>query len=549
MVALIATAVLAMMAYRASVGMSYYDDTFYAAVPWRFAHGARFLVDELSFQTQASMISVPLVWIWERLFGLTGLVLAIRLLWVPIAAAGAFAATRMLRGTTSLPVAALAVGLPLLAPPYHIFAPTYNTLSSLLLTLAVVFAFAAERDGNRTRAYLAGAALGLGVVSYPPMAIPAAALVVTYVAMTWRSGLWWRVVLVAAAVGAVLGGLLLWGVPVAQIRSALAFGSANVRDFGTPADKLWMVASNTFGFLFSPQLIALWVAVVVACIPAVPARVRSFALALVPLLAAVPALFILLGGDHLAFGTSAQSWLITLCAAIAVPGLLGAKRHGERGLLRLVVLAAPFSLVGYVTVAYVTNSSWNRGMPAVALAPLAVGLIACWAATVLAEGSLGALGTSAGLALLVMFALLFSTVFNDNSFWERQVRVKSGAYAGILTSPEHRNHLDEFGKRAPQWVGPDTRVTFLGQGEAYLVSGGVPYTPATWLYLGPGDAEALTYFRREAHDPGVVFVNDADVSNAGGYDEAPRTDPMLRWVLTRYHRAGEVGGFAVFVPR
>lgn len=542
-----AFAVLALAAYRASVGQSFYDDTFYAVVPWRFAHGARFLIDELSLQTVAEMVSVPLVWLWEHLVGLTGIVLSVRLFWVALAAAGATAAARALRGSARLEVAALAVALPLLAPAYHVFAPTYNTVSSLLLTLAVVLGFAATRDRSGSLAIWAGVAIVLGAAAYPPLAPAALVLLATFVVIARDRRLALRAVAAAVLVGCAVAVALLARASIADLQRAIAFGSANVPSIGSPLQKLSWVFGNTGAALVQPLLLPMWALAIVGSIARIPARVRSIALALIPLAAAAPGVALLLGGDHLAFGTSAQSWLITATAGLIVPCVLAAQRLGRWDLLRLVALAAPFSAVGYVTVALVTNSSWNRGMPAIALAPLTVGILLCWGTSLAEEGGSALFAAGAGLALLVVFGLLFSTVFADDSFWQPQVRVGSGAYAGLLTSPTHESRLAALATGAAPWVKPASRVTFLGQEEAYLVSPGQPLTPAAWLFLGSGDAAALAYFDRVGRTPDVVFVSDADVEQAGGYARVSANDPLLRWVASRYRNAADVGGFRVYV--
>jgi hypothetical protein len=549
LVLVMALAVLALAAYRASVGQSFYDDTFYAVVPWRFVHGARFLIDELSLQTVGEMVSVPLVWAWEHLAGLTGIVLAIRLLWVALAAAGAAIATRLLRRSAELAVVALAVALPLLAPPYQVFAPTYNTVSSLLLTLAAILGFAAIRDRARGLAMWAGAVVALGAAAYPPLAIAALVLLATFVALARDRGLALRAVSAAVIAGAVAAVALFAGASLGDLRHAIAFGSANVPSIQTPLGKLSWVFGNTGSALIAPLLIPMWALAATASIPRVPARIRSVALALVPLAAAAPGVNLLLHGDHLAFGTSAQSWLITASAGLLAPCVLAAQRPGRADLLRFLALTAPFSAVGYVTVAYVTNSSWNRGMPAIALAPLAVGILLCWGTSLAEEGAGWVFSAGAGVTLLVVFALLFSTSFGDDSFWQPQVRVRSGAYAGLLTSPAHQERLDALAAGASRWVKPGARVTFLGQEEAYLVSGGTPLTPAAWLFLGPADAAAITYFDRVGQTPDVVFVSDADIAYAGGYERESARDPLLRWVTARYRNADDIGGFRVYARR
>jgi hypothetical protein len=395
----------------------------------------------------------------------------------------------------------------------------------------------------------AGGALALGAAAYPPLALAALALLATFVVLAreWRLAAF--ATLTSLGVGLVVGALLLGHVSVPDIQAALALGSANVASFSSPLGKMQWVFGNTAGALVSPWLWPMWALAVFSSVARVPRHARTIALALLPVAAALPGAALLARGEHLAFGTSAGSWLITLCAGALVPSALAVRRLGREDLLRLLVVAAPASAVGYVTVAYFTNSTWSRGMPAIALAPLAVGILVCWGTALAEEGGRRALGSAAVAALLVAFALLYATVFSDAPLTEPHVRVTQGAYAGLLTGVAHRDALEELAERSPRWVKPDSRVTFLGQAEAYLAAGGTPYTPAAWLYLGPGNSAGIRYFEREGHLPDVVFVNDADVEQAGGYERVPERDPMLRWVLAGYRRVDTAGGFGVFVPR
>lgn len=547
--ALASVIVITLAALRAMVGQSFYDDTFYAVVPWRYAHGARFLIDELSLQTIGSMVAVPFVWAWERVFGLTGIVLAIRLLWVALAAAGAALCARLLRGVSSPGTVALAVALPLLAPPYHVFAPTYNTVSSLLLTISALLAFAALRDRREGLAVWSGVTLAFAAAAYPPLALAAFALPITFAVLARNHRL-----SIACVVGALVGGAGVWlalfaRVPLEQLGQAMAFGSANVASFSSPLAKMQWVFGNTARALVSPWLAPMWIAAALASIPQVPARVRASAMALLPLGAAVPGALLLAQGEQLTFGTSAASWLVTFCAAAVVPAALASRRLKRPELRHLLFLTGPVSVVGYVTVAYVTNSSWNRAMPAIALAPLAVAILLSWALALREEGGPVVFGVGAALSIGVAFAVLFANPFMDSPPTQPLARVTHGPYAGLLTSAPHAQAIEELRIQSPRWVHPDSRVTFVGQAEAYLLTPGEPFTPATWLYLGKGNSAAIEYFRREGHLPDVVFVNDTDVSFAGGWEKVSRTDPMLRWVAERYRREGSAGGFSVFAPQ
>src|SRR5450756_1460194 len=81
----VAFVVVALAAYRASLGASFYDDTYYVTSAVRLAQGARLFVDEMSLQALGQVPVVPFVKAWMALFGLSGLVLATRLLYVVVA--------------------------------------------------------------------------------------------------------------------------------------------------------------------------------------------------------------------------------------------------------------------------------------------------------------------------------------------------------------------------------------------------------------------------------------------------------------------------------
>jgi hypothetical protein len=389
----------------------------------------------------------------------------------------------------------------------------------------------------------------LGSAAYPPFALAGIALGVTFLIMAKdnRLRLW---AVGAALVSAVVVGLaLLGGVSAAQLRFAISFGGANSSSFSTPAVKLWNLVSRTSGALFGVWLIPMWLLVAIATVPLVPSRLRVWALAAIPLAAALPGALLLARGDELTFGVSAGSWLITTCAGIALPSLLAARRARRSQLLRLATLATPFTLVGYITVGYVTNSSWNRGMPAIALAPLAVALLACWATELAESGGAAAMRTGTVMALLIAGTLLSASVFGDAPLWKPHARVTSGAYAGLWAGTARVRQAEAIKQAADRWVAPGSRVTFLADPEAYLLTPGTPYTPATWLFSGRTDQAALDYFERSGALPDVVFVSDVDVKQAGGWAKAPSEDPLLATLKASYRRVGSVDGFTVFVSR
>jgi hypothetical protein len=544
---LLASAVLLLAAIRASMGLSFYDDSYYIVIPLRFAHGARIFVDEFSLQSLGELVSVPFVRLYETFFGLTGVALFVRELYVVLAAFAGVVVYRLLRRRAQPAAAAIAAILPLLALPYHLFAPTYNTVAQLCFTLAVVLAWSSLRGARCGSAAASGVLLALGVVSHPALAPAALVLLLTFVAMARK-----RPPILAALSGAVLTAAvaavaMTLGPSAADLRRALAFESANVGGIGLPLDKLAWALGQLGHALASPWLWPMWALAVVASLPLLPGRLRAVTLASIPVAAVVPGVVLLARGDGFSFGTATSSWLITVTCGIALPAVVWAWSAGKSDFLRLMALATPFAITGFVTIAYVTNSSWNRGTGSIALAPLTTALLLCWA-TAIAEGWGYPLQWVAIVAaLLVAFGLLYANIFSDPLTLTSHVLVTEGPYAGITTSVGRSDQLRALEGAGRRWVEPKTRVTFLGEREAYLAVGGVWDTPAVWLPPAPSDRAAIDYYQRQGEPAQVVFVDEIAIAREGGYQGGRASDPFLSYVLERYHRVASVADFGVFV--
>jgi hypothetical protein len=546
-VALLAVTVLVLAAFRASMGLSFYDDSYYVVMPLRFAHGARLFVDELSLQALGEMVSVPFLWVYEAFFGLTGVALFIRELYVVVAATVGAILYRLLRPSTSPAAAAVAVIVPLLALPYHLFAPTYNTVTQLCFTLSIVLGWASVRDERSSLAAASGVMLAAGAVAYPPLAIAAVVVLATF-ALVARE----RTLVLAALGGAMLSALILAlavtiGLSADDVHRSLAFASSNVGNLGSPLDKLRWALGRLGGVLLNWPLWPMWTLAFLSSVPFLPKRARAAALAAIPVAAAVPGVFLLAHGDSLSFGSATPSWMITATAGIALPSLVWAWNARKRDFLRLILLATPFALFGFVTVAYVTNSSWNRGVGSIALAPLALGLLLCWSTAITENWGASLQWTAVAVTIMVAFGLLFANIFNDPLTWTSHALITRGPYAGITTAAGRRDQVSALQSAGKRWVGPTTRVAFLGEREAYLAVGGIWDTPATWLPPAPSDRAAIEYYNREGQPPQVVFVDEIAIAREGGYHEGPAHDPLLTYILESYRKVEVVADFGVFV--
>ena len=547
--ALLASAVFVLAALRASIGLSFYDDSYYVTVALRLARGARLFVDELSLQSAGELVSAPFLRFYESYVGLTGVALFARELYVVLAAVAGLIAYRLLRPSARPAAAAIAVILPLLALPYHLFAPTYNTIAQLCFTLSVVLGWASVRDRGRALATASGVMLALGTAAYPPLAAAAVVLLATYALMARSRMLALSALGGAALAGAAIAVSLMFGLSVDDLRRALAFTTSNSGGIRAQFGRLLSSLAQLAGALASRWLWPMWALALLASIPPLPKRLRAAALGAIPLAAAAPGFAVLARSDTLTFGSATSSWLITLTAGIALPALLWARGTGRQDYARLVAHATPFALTGFASVAYATSSSWNRGTGSIALAPLTLGLLLCWSTALAEEWGPGLQWTASLVTLLVAFGLLCANVFGDPLSPASHAFITSGPYAGITTSAERYREIRTLEAAGMRWIGPETRVTFLGERDAYLVVGGVWDTPAVRLPLGPADRAAVEHYERLGQPAEVIFVDEIAVARKGGYRGGQTRDPLLAYVLANYRKAGSAADFSVFVRK
>jgi len=547
-VGIVALAVLAIVIVRTALGTNFYDGAYYVVVPLRIARGARLLADEMALQAFGSLVAVPFVKVWTALFGLTAISLAVELFYVALASVAAFFCYRLLRPTLRPAAAALAVGLPLLAPPYHLIAPSYNTVAELAFLLATCLAFAALRDENRAYAAGFGVALVVGTIAYPPLVFAALAFFAMFAAFAWHAPrLIGASLLAGIGTAAVCAAALFSAVSVAEVRAAIAFATANVGHIGSPVAKLRYYAGNSGRALFQPLLLPMWVLALVATPPFVPRRLRAVALATIPLAAALPGAVLVAKADDFTFGTAAATWYLIFSAGILLPVLVWAIRTRRKPVLRLMALTAPFAVIGYLTIAYSTNSSWHRGVPVIVVAAFGIGLVAGWVEALADAGGAWSLSLGPALALVAIVGLLYSTLFGDAGLLLPHTFVLSGPYAGLVTSVDHAQDIRDLSAAGREWVRPNDRVLFLGIKDGYLLVGGQIDTNAVWLPPQASDSSAIGYFSRPGnHWPDVVFVDDTAISDDGGIARHAALDPLFARIKAEYHLVGTVAGFSVY---
>lgn len=554
----VSIAIVGLAVWRAKFGMSFQDDGYYAMTTIRLAQGARLFVDELFLQSLGFLAAVPFAKLWTSLFGMTGVVLALRLFYVAVAAIAAVIVYRLLRPSFG-PWASLAgAAVPLLAPAYGLLSVTYDTMAALGLILGCAFAFAAVRDRRRWLAAAAGVATAFAAVSYPPLAVAAVALLVTLAVRSRDRRLVGAMSLGAAVVVALFAVWLLACTPVADLVTAFRFitgswpnmpKSVHGARVAVDAWELLVALGQSWGLplwvWFCPAGLASIVAWCAGRVTPPRARARGIALALLPVALALPVL-----ADWAIMGRTAALW--TLGGNYLIAFVLFASPPVFAGLWRrvsdrrdLALMALPVGLTGFVMVVLSSNASIHWASAIVGLAPLALAVVVCWIGEI-AETAGSAAGAWATTVLLVaMLVLLFGSAFKDGAPLTLSHTIVTGAYAGITTDSGHASEVAELGRLAARWVGPSTTLTVMAMPGAYLVAGGVPVTDAVWLNPGPIDVFTVDYLDHGGRWPDVVLV---PLSLAGQSRAAIAADPFLSVVASRYRlvERSAVAGVAVY---
>jgi len=545
-VGLAAVFLLALVAWRSTLGMSLFDDGFYAAATLRLAQGARLFVDEMFVQSTGFLVAVPFARAWTALFGTAGFVVALRLFYVALAGAVALVVYRAFRPSFGRWAAFGGAAVPLLAPPFNLLAVSYNTMAALGLILALALSFRALRDTDRRAAAAAGAAAAFASISYPPLAFVAVAMLCSLAFLGRDRRL--TTAMVAGACGAVVVfGVWLFaveGVSIADLRltydyvmRAYSSAGSGVR-MSYQVGRLWELLTRHW----APALLAWFVPVVSISLGVAFAAVRfpereelrgrmAF---LIPVALAIPVLVNVLGpGRDGGLWTVGGNYLAAL-VLFSLPGLVVSARGGSSDMRRLLILALPAGAIGFVIVSATTSASvyWASGV--VGLAPLGAAAVV-WLVSEVRRSSHPRLDLYATLMLTLSFAmLLFGASFRDGPPLALRHTIVAGPYAGVTTTDASAAVLSGFDRLAARWVGPTTGVLVLSAPGPYVVLGGVMVTNAVWPYLGPADTATIDYFERVGRWPDVVFLPSWMLSDSGAPIGSSKADPLLVGIAARY---------------
>ena len=530
-VAACALALVGLVYLRLFFGIDFTDESFYAAVPYRFVLGAKPYIDEVSVtDTNTAILLYPLVWLYVHVAGRTGIVLYLRQLHFLVSlglAAVTLASLRRLVGTTA---ALLVAALALVFTPFDIPSVGYDGMTCALFTAGCLLGFHA-RSEPRARLW-AGICLGLAAFAYPPLciAVLAACLIRLRGAGTQRG---------AELRSLVAPALLLPALGFAALGTAFGAGRV-VDDFKQSARflgeaggagklrKIGLHEWTTFPYWYLVLAALLVLALTWRRWP----RLAAAVLVLLPLLFVPPHL-----GSY-----SASLDDVAHFGWLALPLLLPLRRDPDLRRLFLLVWV-PALIAGLVTAYSSANGGVNFGVgffPAALVA--AVFCIRGFGQLVPERPSLALAPAAVVAAVFVFFSLV--PVYRDSALLRLDARVATGPYAGLLTSPLKRDFLDRLQADLGS-PGPSCRITFLRDFPAgYLLTDATIDTNLVWTAAVPvrdEDAYArglLAYYRSHGLPNVVVLTRRVPYALPGmGRPEAYRRgDPLLSFLRTDGYR-------------
>jgi hypothetical protein len=184
--------------------------------------------------------------------------------------------------------AAIAVAAPLMALPYHLGQISYNTMPILGLVLGTAAGFAAILRRDRRWAFVCGAAVAVGVLSFPLIVVGGVILLVAVLAMSRRREVVASVVLGGLAVSVPFGLWLLVGVGPSLVAETLRF-TLDYQALRLPVEQRGRLALDAYTFHLGLRMYwPMWGAALFAALPMLPIRARAAAVATVPPLRRYP---------------------------------------------------------------------------------------------------------------------------------------------------------------------------------------------------------------------------------------------------------------------
>jgi hypothetical protein len=481
--ALLLALVLSLLVWRSFRSVDLTDESFHAALTYRFLLGDVPFRDELTVHQMAALLTLPAVWLYDRVIGgPEALILFLRLLFVGFSALLGILIWRCLSRFIDPFGAALGAALFLLVYPAR--GLSYNSLGSGLVTASLCLAVLETVSPSRWRLPASGLAAGLAAIADPPLVL----WLLFFAAQLWfmfprndriRSV---RLFVVGAAAALLPFAVLLLAIGPGHVIESIVRTNETANKLGDVRKLLGIGKYFVIQFPILPALLAIAAYRITRAKPQLSGiRAPAFLLALV-----ASSLGFLDGGRLRPIGewTDALVSLSLLAPVLIV--LLNDATGARRAFFALWLGGAAAGLVA----AYFTSNDPSNfakfGRPCLLALMGAAWMVAqaeSRSARRITRGLGWALGCLVVLFVLVTVAQSRRQVYRDRPLQELTYRIPKGPFAGIRTSQRRYELLSRLSEDLEASVPKTAYVIFFDDFPAgFLLSRRLPGTCGVWVF-------------------------------------------------------------------
>jgi hypothetical protein len=540
-VGILAAGVVAASAWRLQFGADFTDEAFYIALPYRFALGDRPFIDELSPLQPSALLLTPFVKAWAAMRGSEAIMLFGRVLHLLLRIATALAVANTARRLLGWPAAIAASLLAVAFVPFNLPNVSYNTLAASCFCAGAFLVFDRDAGGRWRWTDVAGGVFhGAAVTAYFPLA-PAVALftVLMLVQRRGERGSFALRYLPAAALLPAIVTAIGVHAGVEHVQRTFAYLASTV----DPLSRALPAVHAMLALAPPPLLTIATVALLVAA--ARHAVLRPW----LPLVVVV-AWWNEFGALYASLGLVA--WLAFFGAAL-LPAI---RDDAKARALMMTVWVASIGAGATSTIAS-SNAYVNFGIGGFAAAQTTVILLML----VASRAPAAAAGRAAAFAVAAL-ACLIPTVqqyrpgsgYREADIPQLTVRVRSGPFAGLRTTPEKRAFLDQIDRDLDRIaIGHRTLLIYYDFPPGYFMTSLRPLAGSTWMIpqLEPGLRPTTALYQRLHAWPDVV-VRMRRIPFWPGRPhliDYPPGFPFDAELARRYRPAGSREEYEMFVRR
>ncbi len=465
------------------------DEAYYVACALLTAIGGKPYTNDMYFQQNASLLYEPIVFIYNRIIGTTGVILFVRHLYFILAMGCSTSFYCLFRRLIKSDQAAIVSLLPITFIFGVLPSLSYNTISSLCFGMGMALTINGLLSKKFYLQAWGSVSLALATFAYPSFGFGAFLFLLTGLAWSWRTdkAIFKSLFISAIICAFVFGGL--WTLTLSRFGYQNLLDSIQLtRDFGAmgnPMTKLHQ-AFDIFRLYCPPT----W------CLGLILVGIFGISLFALNWLWAMPliGLSFLLTSPVSPEALPSHVFLSMICL-LGLPSILLGRRNWDRNFIVSFSIVVPSVLMAFLVGWTSANTAYTTALTS--------------QFAVIAILFLGVAKAPRSLTFLAMVflhgPLLFwnyKHVYRDNPIGELTMMMQSGPYAGLLTTAERKQVLTEVESDINEMKKKANSILFYDYFPAgYLFSNLRPATRSVYIHQLPYGLPARHMYTQFYQDP------------------------------------------------